>query len=84
MNKLLWLVLLFTLFFTRLANSQEQIQISALLRQGFEVVAAHDSGSRAVIFLKKGGDLYRCETTFGAASMDPPRVITTNQCTLIR
>ena len=85
MNKLFCLILLPTLLLAHKAASQEAISISFLLGRGFDVVAAHDSAPRAIIYLKRGGDLYRCETAAGVAGTgNPPPSTTTNGCTLIR
>jgi hypothetical protein len=53
------------------------LTVTALLRQGFEVVGTHMSGPRGIVFLKKGSFLYSCEV---AASGEPVTALKTVSC----
>ena len=53
------------------------LTITALLRQGCDVVGIHMSGPRGIVFLKKGSFLYSCEVV---ANGEPVSALKTVSC----
>jgi hypothetical protein len=53
------------------------LTITALLRQGFDVVGTYMSGPNGIVFLKKGSFLYSCEW---AAIGQPVSALKTVNC----
>jgi hypothetical protein len=53
------------------------LTVTALIRQGFDVVGTHMAGPRGIVFLKKGSFLYSCEV---AANAQPVSALKTVSC----